>query len=245
MRAFIGSAVVRHIIQNTSDIVIIVDKITYAGNLDNIGEASGNPRYFFERADICDRAAIGDIFARHQPDVVMHLAAVSHVDRSIESPDAFVNTNIAGTYKMLEASLKYWQTLSEQNKVGFRFHHLSTDEVFGDLVGSDALFIEETHLCPEFPYSASKAGADHLVRAWGRTYNLPTIITNCSNNYGPYHFPEKLILLMILNALSGKPLPVYGDGLQLRNWLYVDDHARVLYTVVTEGAVGQVIPPGK
>lgn len=236
---FIGSAVVRHIIQNTNDIVINVDKLTYAGNLDNIGEVSGNPRYFFERVDICDCSAIDDIFSRHQPDLVMHLAAESHVDRSIESPDAFINTNIVGTYKMLEASRKYSQTLFEQKKDGFRFHHVSTDEVFGDLVGSDALFTEETPYAPSSPYSASKAGADHLVRAWGRTYNLPTIITNCSNNYGPYHFPEKLIPLMILNALSGKSLPIYGDGLQVRDWLYVDDHARALYAVVTQGAAGQ------
>tara|TARA_B100000795_G_scaffold249187_1_gene216531 strand:+ start:785 stop:1864 length:1080 start_codon:yes stop_codon:yes gene_type:complete len=236
---FIGSAVVRHIIQDTNDIVINVDKLTYAGNLDNIAEVSGNPRYFFERVDICDCPAIDDIFSRHQPDLVMHLAAESHVDRSIESPDAFINTNIVGTYKMLEASRKYSQTLFEQKKDGFRFHHVSTDEVFGDLVGSDALFTEETPYAPSSPYSASKAGADHLVRAWGRTYNLSTIITNCSNNYGPYHFPEKLIPLMILNALSGKPLPIYGDGLQVRDWLYVDDHARALYAVVTQGAAGQ------
>jgi dTDP-glucose 4,6-dehydratase len=236
---FIGSAVVRHIIQHTNDIVINVDKLTYAGNLDNIAEVSANPRYFFERVDICDCSAIDDIFSRHQPDLVMHLAAESHVDRSIESPDAFINTNIVGTYKMLEASRKYSQTLFEQKKDGFRFHHVSTDEVFGDLVGSDALFTEETPYAPSSPYSASKAGADHLVRAWGRTYNLPTIITNCSNNYGPYHFPEKLIPLMILNALSGKSLPIYGDGLQVRDWLYVDDHARALYAVVTQGAAGQ------
>ena len=236
---FIGSAVVRHIIQNTNDIVINVDKLTYAGNLDNIGEVSGNPRYFFERVDICDRSAIDDVFSRHQPDVVMHLAAESHVDRSIDSPDTFLHTNIVGTYTMLEASRKYWQVLSEENQDGFRFHHVSTDEVFGDLDGSDALFTEDTPYSPSSPYSATKAGADHLVRAWGRTYKLPFIITNCSNNYGPYHFPEKLIPLIILNALSGKPLPVYGDGLQVRDWLYVDDHARALYTVVTKGAVGQ------
>mgnify|MGYP001158670243 FL=1 len=236
---FIGSAVVRHIIQNTNDIVINVDKLTYAGNLDNVNEVSGNSRYFFEQVDICDRPAIDDVFSRHQPDVVMHLAAESHVDRSIDSPDTFIHTNIVGTYTMLEASRKYWQVLSEENQDGFRFHHVSTDEVFGDLDDSDALFTEDTPYSPSSPYSATKAGADHLVRAWGRTYKLPIIITNCSNNYGPYHFPEKLIPLIILNALSGKPLPVYGDGLQVRDWLYVDDHARALYTVVTEGAVGQ------
>ena len=197
---FIGSAVVRHIIENTNDIVINVDKLTYAGNLDNVNEVSGNFRYFFEQVDICDRPAIDDVFSRHQPDVVMHLAAESHVDRSIDSPDTFIHTNIVGTYTMLEASRKYWQVLSEENQDGFRFHHVSTDEVFGDLDGSDALFTEDTPYSPSSPYSATKAGADHLVRAWGRTYKLPIIITNCSNNYGPYHFPEKLIPLMILNA---------------------------------------------
>ena len=241
---FIGSAVVRHIVQNTNDIVINVDKLTYAGNLDNVSEVSGNPRYLFEQVDISDRFAIDDVFSRHQPDVVMHLAAESHVDRSIDSPETFIHTNIVGTYTMLEASRKYWQVLSEENQDGFRFHHVSTDEVFGDLDGSDALFTEDTPYSPSSPYSATKAGADHLVRAWGRTYKLPIIITNCSNNYGPYHFPEKLIPLIILNALSGKPLPVYGDGLQVRDWLYVDDHARALYTVVTEGAVGQTYNVG-
>lgn len=236
---FIGSAVVRLIIQNTNDIVINVDKLTYAGNLDNLNEVSDNPRYFFEQVDICDISAIDDVLSRQLPDVVMHLAAESHVDRSIDSPDNFIHTNLVGTYVMLEASRKYWQTLSEGRKDRFRFHHVSTDEVFGDLDGSDALFTEETSYAPSSPYSASKAGADHLVRAWGRTYNLPIIITNCSNNYGPYHFPEKLIPLIILNALSGKTLPVYGDGLQVRDWLYVDDHARALYAVVTRGTVGQ------
>jgi len=236
---FIGSAVVRHIILDTNDIVINVDKLTYAGNLDNVSEVSGNCRYFFEQVDICDSYAVDDVFSRHQPDVVMHLAAESHVDRSIDSPDTFIQTNIVGTYTILEASRKYWQTLSEGSKERFRFHQVSTDEVFGDLDGSNALFTEDTPYAPSSPYSASKASADHLVRAWGRTYNLPIIITNCSNNYGPYHFPEKLIPLMILNALSGKKLPVYGDGLQVRDWLYVDDHAKALYTVVTEGALGQ------
>jgi dTDP-glucose 4,6-dehydratase len=236
---FIGSAVVRHIIENTNDIVINVDKLTYAGNLDNIGEVSVNPRYFFERADICDRAAIDDIFSRHQPDVVMHLAAESHVDRSIDSPSSFIQTNLVGTYTMLAASCNYWEQLTYVKRDGFRFHHISTDEVFGDLEPSDMPFTEQTPYAPSSPYAATKAGADHLVRAWGRTYNLPIVITNCSNNYGPYHFPEKLIPLVILNALSGKPLPVYGDGSQVRDWLYVEDHARALYEVVTKAGVGQ------
>ena len=236
---FIGSAVVRHIIENTNDIVINVDKLTYAGNLDNVNEVSSNSRYFFERVDICDRPAIDDVFFRHQPDVVMHLAAESHVDRSIDSPDTFIHTNIVGTYTMLEASRKNWQVLSKERQDGFRFHHVSTDEVFGDLDGSDALFTEDTPYSPSSPYSATKAGADHLVRAWGRTYNLPFVISNCSNNYGPYHFPEKLIPLVILNALAGKSLPVYGDGSQIRDWLYVEDHARALYEVVTKASVGE------
>ena len=235
---FIGSAVVRHIIQNTNDTVVNVDKITYAGNLDNLTEISKSPRYFFERVDICDQSKINDVFLRHQPDRVMHLAAESHVDRSIDKPDSFIQTNVVGTYTMLEAARKYWQSCSKSDKHFFRFHHISTDEVFGDLDGSQDLFTEESAYAPSSPYSASKAGADHLVRAWGKTYNLPILITNCSNNYGPYHFPEKLIPLTILNALSGKSLPVYGDGLQIRDWLYVEDHARALYDVVTKGTVG-------
>ena len=236
---FIGSAVIRHIIHNTNDIVINVDKLTYAGNLDNLMEVSKNPRYFFEQVDICDSAAINDIFYKHKPDAVMHLAAESHVDRSIGSPDIFINTNIVGTYIMLEASRKYWERLPKLRKDIFRFHHISTDEVFGDLDNTDMLFTENTPYAPSSPYSASKASSDHLVRAWGRTYNLPILITNCSNNYGPYHFPEKLIPLIILNALSGNVLPVYGNGLQIRDWLYVDDHARALYIVISKGVVGQ------
>ena len=236
---FIGSALVRQIIKNTNDTVINVDKLTYAGNLDNLVEVARNKRHIFEKIDICDYVGINDVFLKYQPDVVMHLAAESHVDRSIDSPSSFIHTNILGTYTMLESSRKYWNSMPQKRKDVFRFHHVSTDEVFGDLDDSESLFTEETPYAPSSPYSASKAGADHLVRAWGRTYNLPIIISNCSNNYGPYHFPEKLIPLIILNALSGKPLPVYGDGSQVRDWLYVDDHCRALYTVVTEGAVGQ------
>ena len=236
---FIGSAVVRHIIENTNDIVINVDKLTYAGNLDNVNEVSGNFRYCFEQVDICDRYAIDDVFSHHQPDVVMHLAAESHVDRSIDSPVDFIETNIVGTYNMLEVARSYWASLEEIKKCSFRFHHISTDEVFGDLEGGDDLFTEETPYAPSSPYSASKAASDHLVRAWFRTYNLPVIITNCSNNYGPYQFPEKLIPLVILNALAGEDLPVYGAGDQVRDWLYVDDHAEALFKVVQQGVVGE------
>jgi dTDP-glucose 4,6-dehydratase len=236
---FIGSAVVRHIVKNTEDIVINVDKLTYAGNLDNLNEVLDSDRHIFERVDICDRSGIDDVFRRHQPDVVMHLAAESHVDRSIDSPASFIETNLVGTYTMLEAARHYWEQRSQVQKSIFRFHHVSTDEVFGDLEPADPAFTEKTPYAPSSPYSATKAGADHLVRAWGRTYHLPVVITNCSNNYGPYHFPEKLIPLVILNALSGKDLPVYGDGSQVRDWLYVDDHARALYAVVTKGEVAQ------
>jgi len=236
---FIGSAVVRYIIKNTEDIVINLDKLTYAGNLDNLNGVLDSDRHIFERVDVCDRSGIDDVFLRHQPDVVMHLAAESHVDRSIDSPASFVETNVVGTYTMLEASRHYWEQLPQVQKDIFRFHHVSTDEVFGDLEFSDPGFTEKTPYAPSSPYSATKAGADHLVRAWGRTYNLPVLMTNCSNNYGPYHFPEKLIPLVILNALSGKYLPIYGDGLQVRDWLYVDDHAKALYEVVTEGKAGQ------
>ena len=236
---FIGSAVVRHIVKNTEDIVINVDKLTYAGNLDNLNEVHDSDRHIFERIDICDRSKIDDVFRRHQPDVVMHLAAESHVDRSIDSPASFIETNVVGTYTMLEAARHYWEQLPQVQKDIFRFHHVSTDEVFGDLGPIDPSFTEKTSYAPSSPYSATKAGADHLVRAWGRTYNLPVLLTNCSNNYGPYHFPEKLIPLVILNALSGKYLPIYGDGLQVRDWLYVDDHAEALYAVVTEGNAGQ------
>lgn len=236
---FIGSAVVRHIINDTSDSVVVVDKLTYAGNLDSLSEVSDSERYFFEQVDICDRMALDDVFYRHQPDLVMHLAAESHVDRSIDGPAAFIETNIVGTYTLLEAARHYWLALETARKQAFRFHHISTDEVYGDLHGTDDLFTETTHYAPSSPYSASKASSDHLVRAWLRTYGFPTIVTNCSNNYGPYHFPEKLIPLMILNALEGKPLPVYGSGAQIRDWLFVEDHARALYKVVTEGVIGE------
>lgn len=236
---FIGSAVVRHIIEATQDSVLVLDKLTYAGNLESLSVVADNPRYSFEQVDICDRAALDRVFAEYQPDVVMHLAAESHVDRSIDGPAAFIETNVVGTYTMLEAARHYWQPLDAKKKQGFRFHHISTDEVYGDLHGTDDLFTETTPYSPSSPYSASKASSDHLVRAWLRTYGLPTLVTNCSNNYGPYHFPEKLIPLVILNAVAGKPLPVYGDGAQVRDWLYVEDHARALYQVVTEGVVGE------
>lgn len=236
---FIGSAVVRHIIQDTPYHVVNLDKLTYAGNLESLNSVSDSPRYQFEQADICDRSAMERIFAQYRPDVVMHLAAESHVDRSIDGPAAFIETNIIGTYTLLEAARNYWNALEPQAKAAFRFHHISTDEVYGDLDGPDSLFTETTPYAPSSPYSASKASSDHLVRAWRRTYGLPTLITNCSNNYGPFHFPEKLIPLMILNALAGKPLPVYGKGEQIRDWLYVEDHARALVKVATKGAVGE------
>lgn len=265
---FIGSAVIRHIIANTNDSVVNVDKLTYAGNLENLSEVDGSNRYVFEQVDICNRAELERVFSEHQPDAVMHLAAESHVDRSIDGPAAFIETNIVGTYILLEAARNYWQGLDRQRKQAFRFHHISTDEVYGDLphpddvndgksgVGSGMsvspqssapstqhsplpLFTEETAYAPSSPYSSSKASSDHLVRSWRRTYGLPTIITNCSNNYGPYHFPEKLVPHIILNALHGKPLPVYGKGDQIRDWLYVEDHARALYKVITEGKVGE------
>jgi dTDP-glucose 4,6-dehydratase len=236
---FIGSAVVRHIINNTQDCVVNVDKLTYAGNLESLEVVSENERYSFEQIDICDRAELDRVFSEHQPDVVMHLAAESHVDRSIDGPSAFIETNIVGTYTLLEAARAYWNSFESSRKSTFRFHHISTDEVYGDLKGADDFFTEQTSYNPSSPYSASKASSDHLVRAWLRTYGLPTVVTNCSNNYGPYHFPEKLIPLMILNALDGKPLPVYGDGMQIRDWLFVEDHARALYKVASEGKVGE------
>ncbi|HDT2133844.1 TPA: dTDP-glucose 4,6-dehydratase [Enterobacter roggenkampii] len=244
---FIGSAVVRYIINNTEDSVVNVDKLTYAGNLESLVDIANDPRYAFERADICDGNAMARIFAEHQPDAIMHLAAESHVDRSITGPAAFIETNIIGTYVLLEAARQYWSQLDDVRKDAFRFHHISTDEVYGDLPHPDEvpagsslpLFTETTPYSPSSPYSSSKASSDHLVRAWSRTYGLPTLVTNCSNNYGPYHFPEKLIPLIILNALAGKPLPVYGNGEQIRDWLFVEDHARALYKVVTEGAVGE------
>lgn len=236
---FIGSAVIRHIIGNTGDSVVNLDKLTYAGNLESLAEVSANSRYTFEQVDICSRADLDRVLAEHQPDRVMHLAAESHVDRSIDGPAAFIETNIVGTYILLEATRHYWLGLDEARKVAFRFHHISTDEVYGDLEGPHDLFHETTAYAPSSPYSASKASSDHLVRAWLRTYGLPTLVTNCSNNYGPCHFPEKLIPLVILNALDGKPLPIYGKGDQVRDWLYVEDHARALYQVVSEGVVGE------
>ncbi|GGF00108.1 dTDP-glucose 4,6-dehydratase [Pseudoalteromonas sp. BZK2] len=243
---FIGSAVVRHIINHTSDSVVNVDKLTYAGNLESLKSIENNERYSFVKADICDATALKNIFDEHQPDAVMHLAAESHVDRSITGPAEFIQTNIVGTYNLLEVSRQYWSQLDSDKQALFRFHHISTDEVYGDLPHPDEvsggelpLFTEETSYEPSSPYSASKASSDHLVRAWLRTYGLPTIVTNCSNNYGPYHFPEKLIPLVILNALDGKQLPIYGKGDQIRDWLYVEDHARALYKVVTEGVVGE------
>ncbi len=236
---FIGSAVVRHIIQNTGDSVVNVDKLTYAGNLESLAPVSASSRYAFEQVDICDRPALDRVFAGHRPDAVMHLAAESHVDRSIDGPAAFIQTNITGTYTLLEAAREYWVNLDADGKNAFRFHHISTDEVYGDLEDTGSLFTEDTPYAPSSPYSASKAAADHLVRAWHRTYALPALITNCSNNYGPYHFPEKMIPLMILNAIEGKPLPVYGKGDQVRDWLYVEDHARALYLVITRGRIGE------
>ncbi|MGY0163685.1 dTDP-glucose 4,6-dehydratase [Edwardsiella tarda] len=236
---FIGSAVVRHIIAQTSDSVVVVDKLTYAGNLASLAPVAQSDRYAFERADIGDRAAMDRILAQYQPDAIMHLAAESHVDRSIDGPAAFIQTNIVGTYTLLEAARAYWIALPATRRAAFRFHHISTDEVYGDLQGPQDLFREDTPYAPSSPYSASKASSDHLVRAWLRTYGLPVLVTNCSNNYGPYHFPEKLIPLTIINALAGKPLPVYGNGLQVRDWLYVEDHARALYRVVTAGKVGE------
>lgn len=236
---FIGSAVIRHIIKNTNHEVLNVDKLTYAGNLESLISVANNERYTFSQTDICDRSALDQLFADFQPDAVMHLAAESHVDRSITGPFTFIETNIIGTYQLLEASRQYWSSLEENKKQKFRFHHISTDEVYGDLEGTTDLFTESTSYSPSSPYSASKASSDHLVRAWNRTYGLPVLVTNCSNNYGPYHFPEKLIPLMILNALQGKALPVYGNGQQIRDWLFVEDHARALFKVVSEGKVGE------
>lgn len=236
---FIGSAVIRYIIQNTQNKVLNIDKLTYAGNLESLSEIEQSSRYHFNQIDICDALALDRAIKDFQPDVVMHLAAESHVDRSIDGPAAFIQTNIVGTYTLLEAVRKYWLALDADKQSSFRFHHISTDEVYGDLEGTTDLFTEKTPYEPSSPYSASKASSDHLVRAWHRTYGLPTIVTNCSNNYGPYHFPEKLIPLVILNALEGKALPIYGNGQQVRDWLFVEDHARALYTVATQGQVGE------
>ena len=236
---FIGSAVVRHIIENTQDEVRVMDCLTYAGNLESLATVADSERYSFTQTDITDAKSVSEQFSEFRPDIVMHLAAESHVDRSIDGPAAFIQTNVIGTFTLLEAARHYWSGLGEAQKQAFRFHHISTDEVYGDLHGTDDLFTEETPYAPSSPYSASKAGSDHLVRAWNRTYGLPVVVTNCSNNYGPYHFPEKLIPLTILNALAGKPLPVYGNGEQIRDWLYVEDHARALYKVATEGKSGE------
>ncbi|WP_417329137.1 dTDP-glucose 4,6-dehydratase [Halomonas cupida] len=237
---FIGSAVVRELLRRDNIRVINLDKLTYAGNVDSLREVEGSPHHHFVQADITDREHLNQLFEEFQPDIVMHLAAESHVDRSIDGPSEFIQTNIIGTYHLLEAARSYWNSLQQQQpERSFRFHHISTDEVYGDLEGPEDLFTETTPYAPSSPYSASKASSDHLVRAWGRTYGLPVVITNCSNNYGPYHFPEKLIPLMILNALAGKPLPVYGDGKQVRDWLYVEDHARALIKVAMEGLNGE------
>ena len=236
---FIGSAVVRHLIANTEDSVCVVDKLTYAGNPENLAPAASSDRFRFEKLDICDRAGLDRVFAEFRPTHVMHLAAESHVDRSIDGPGDFIQTNIVGTYTLLEAARKFFSSLEPAEKDAFRFHHISTDEVYGDLKGPGDFFRETTPYAPSSPYSASKASSDHLVRAWHRTFGLPTIVTNCSNNYGPYHFPEKLIPLVILHALEGRELPVYGAGLQIRDWLYVEDHARALCLVVTQGVPGE------
>ena len=244
---FIGSAVIRHLIAETDATVLNLDKLTYAGNLKNLSTVADSERYFFEKVDICNFNEVQGVFDGFQPTHVMHLAAESHVDRSIDGPAQFIETNIVGTYNLLEVSRKYWESLEGRSKDEFRFHHISTDEVYGDLPhpsetpdASKYLFTEETAYEPSSPYSASKASADHLVRAWRRTYGLPALITNCSNNYGPFHFPEKLIPLVILNALAGKPLPIYGAGDQIRDWLYVDDHAKALFAVLTRGKIGEV-----
>ena len=236
---FIGSAVIRYIIKNTDFELVNLDKLTYAGNLGSLMNASKSDRYCFEKVDICNNPALAEVFKKHTPNLVMHLAAESHVDRSIDGPSDFINTNVNGTFNLLEASRYFYRGLTGADQKKFRFHHVSTDEVYGDLASTNDLFTEQTPYSPSSPYSASKAASDHLVRAWGRTYGMPVIVTNCSNNYGPYHFPEKLIPHVILNAIHGKSLPIYGDGMQIRDWLYVDDHAEALIKVITEGGVGE------
>jgi len=236
---FIGSALIRYLLTETPHHVVNVDKLTYAGSLLSLCAIEDNNNYHFIEADICDRIKMDELFTQYNPDIVMHLAAESHVDRSIDAAGEFIQTNIIGTFTLLEAARAYWLSLDAERSNSFRFHHVSTDEVYGDLGDSGLLFEESSAYDPSSPYSASKASADHLVRAWHRTYGLPTIITNCSNNYGPFHFPEKLIPLVILNALEGKPLPIYGDGSQIRDWLHVDDHVRALYKVASEGEVGE------
>ncbi|MCX8649091.1 dTDP-glucose 4,6-dehydratase [Gilliamella sp. B2776] len=236
---FIGSAVVRYLIEQTDDEVLVIDKLTYAGNLESLDKVFNSNRFHFKQIDICDRNSLSKAINEFQPNIIMHLAAESHVDRSIDNPSTFIETNVIGTFSLLEEALAYWKKLDSDRQKHFRFHHISTDEVYGDLHGTNNLFTEKTPYSPSSPYSASKASSDHLVRAWHRTFNLPTVITNCSNNYGPYHFPEKLIPLMILNALEGKSLPVYGNGQQIRDWLYVEDHARALYLVATQAKNGK------
>ncbi|RYD27434.1 MAG: dTDP-glucose 4,6-dehydratase, partial [Lysobacteraceae bacterium] len=235
---FIGSALVRHLIENTTHEVLNFDKLTYAGTLSTVERVAASNRYRFVQGDICDAEAVRPAIAEFKPEIVTHLAAESHVDRSIDGPGAFVQTNLVGTFVMLNQTLGYWRGLNDADKAAFRFHHISTDEVFGSL-GDEGLFTEATAYDPRSPYSASKAGSDHLVRAWGHTYGLPVLVTNCSNNYGPYHFPEKLIPLIIIRALNGEPLPVYGDGSNVRDWLFVDDHARALQAVFETGAPGE------
>jgi dTDP-glucose 4,6-dehydratase len=241
---FIGSATIRHLLRETTAHVVNVDDLTYAGNLESLADAAASPRYAFEKADVCDKRRLAEIFRTHEPAAVMHLAAESHVDRSIDGPEAFFQTNVVGTGRLLQAATEYWSTLTGERRSAFRFLHISTDEVFGDLAADGEPFRETTAYAPSSPYAATKAAADHLVRAWGRTYKLPVLITNCSNNYGPYQFPEKLIPHMILNALAGRPLPVYGDGRQVRDWLYVEDHARALWTVLTRGRIGETYNVG-
>ena len=236
---FIGSNLIHHIINNTQHSVLNIDKLTYAGNLESLDSIENSPRYLFNKIDICNKEQIGKAIVIFKPEIIIHLAAESHVDRSIENPDDFIQTNIFGTYNLLEAARKYWETLEKNLKEDFRFHHVSTDEVYGDLKNLDLLFTEESSYAPSSPYSASKASSDHLVRAWFRTYGLPIIITNCSNNYGPYQFPEKLIPLIILKALEGQKLPIYGDGKQIRDWLYVDDHAKAILSAAINGKKGE------
>ncbi|WP_305838798.1 dTDP-glucose 4,6-dehydratase [Photobacterium leiognathi] len=236
---FIGSAVIRHLIQNTSHQVMNIDKLTYAGNLESLASVSNDERYCFERVDITNRIEIERVFSQYQPDAVMHLAAESHVDRSIDGPAAFIETNVIGTYVLLDVARHYFSVLSDTRRKQFRFIHVSTDEVYGDLSPQAKPFTETSPYQPSSPYSASKASSDHLVRAWHRTYGLPVIVTNCSNNYGAYQYPEKLIPVVILNALAGKTLPIYGNGLQVRDWLYVDDHAKALVAVIEKGKVGE------
>lgn len=235
---FIGSAVTRLLIKSSSHEVIVLDKLTYAGNLDSLSPVFNDDRFTFEKVDICDTEAVSRLLKKYSPDAVMHLAAESHVDRSIDGPGEFIETNIVGTASLLQACLAYYQELDGDRKSSFRFHHISTDEVYGEL-GDTGYFTEETPYHPNSPYSASKASSDHLVRAWYHTYGFPILLTNCSNNYGPFHFPEKLIPLMILKALAGEPLPVYGEGAQIRDWLYVDDHARALLRVLEKGSIGE------